>query len=61
MQLSAIIEMTECNLYFKMITIYFFGNKAELFSFQNNPKDLDPSRKMDLDLWDCLGMVKLVL
>ena len=31
------------------------------FSFQNNPKDLDPSCKMDLDLWDCLGRVKLVL
>ena len=21
----------------------------------NNPKDLDPSYKMDLDLWDCFG------
>ena len=31
------------------------------FSFQNNPKDLDLSCKMDLDLWDCLGSVKLVL
>ena len=31
------------------------------FSFQNNPKDLDLSCKMDLDLWDCLGRVKLVL
>ena len=31
------------------------------FFFQNNPKDLDPSYKMDLDLWDCLGRVKLVL
>ena len=31
------------------------------FFFQNNPKDLDPSRKMDLDLWVCLGRVKLVL
>ena len=30
------------------------------FSFQNNPKNLDPSYKMDLDLWDCLGRVKLV-
>ena len=30
------------------------------FSFLNNPKDLDPSYKMDLDLWDCLGRVKLV-
>ena len=31
------------------------------FSFQNNPKDLDPSYKTDLDLWDCFGRVKLVL
>ena len=23
-----------------------------MFSFQNNPKNLDPSYKMDLDLWD---------
>ena len=30
-----------------------------VFSFQNNPKDLDPSCKMDLDLWDCLGMGKI--
>ena len=27
------------------------------FSFQNNPKDLDPSYKRDQDLWDCLGRV----
>ena len=40
---------------------YFFGYKTEFFSFKNNPKDLDPSCKMDLDLWDCLGRVKLVL
>ena len=40
---------------------YFFGYKTSVFSFQNNPKDLDPSYKMDLDLWDCLGRVKLVL
>ena len=32
-----------------------------VFSFQNNPKDLDPAYKMDLDLLDCLGRVKLVL
>ena len=31
------------------------------FSFQNNPKNLDPSYKMNLDLCDCLGKVKLVL
>ena len=42
---------------------YFFGFKTEFFfcSFQNNPKNLDPSYKMDLDLWDCLGRVNLVL
>ena len=33
--------------------------RREFFSFQNNPKDLDPSCKMDLDLWDCLGMGKI--
>ena len=25
------------------------------FSYQNNPKNLDPSYKMDLDFLDCLG------
>ena len=40
---------------------YFFGYKTDFFSFQNNPKDLDPSYKTDLDLWDCLGRVKVVL
>ena len=40
---------------------YFFGYKTEFFFFQNNPKDLDPSYKTDLDLLDCLGRVKLVL
>ena len=33
--------------------------RQTFFSFQNNPKDLDPSCKTDLDLWDCLGRVKL--
>ena len=23
------------------------------FPFQNNPKNLDPSYKMDVDFWDC--------
>ena len=41
--------------------LYFFGYKTDFFSFQNNPKDLDPSYKTHLDLWDCLGRVKLVL
>ena len=38
---------------------YFFSYKTE-FSIQNNPKNLDPSYKTDLDLWDGLGRVKLV-
>ena len=39
---------------------YLFGYKTD-FCFQNNTKDLDPSYKSDLDLWGCLGKVKLVL
>ena len=31
------------------------------FSLQNNPKNLDPSYKMDPDFWDFLGRVKSVL
>ena len=31
------------------------------FPFQNNPKNLDPSCKTDLDLWDCLERVKFIL
>ena len=40
---------------------YYLGYKMFFFSFQNNLKNLDPSYKMDLDLWDYLGRVKLVL
>ena len=36
---------------------YFFACKTGVFSFQNNPKNLDLSYKTDLDLWDCLGRV----
>ena len=35
--------------------------RQSFFSFQNNPKNPDPSYKMDLELWDCLGRVKLSL
>ena len=27
------------------------------FFFQNTPTNLDPSYKMDLDLWECVGRV----
>ena len=30
----------------------------QVLSFLNNPKDLDPSYKTDLDFWDCLGRIK---
>ena len=40
---------------------YHISLMMSFFSFQNSPKDLDPSFKMDLDLWDCLGRVKLLL
>ena len=51
--------MAELRLYV-LVLPYFFRYKTEFFSFQNNPKDLDPSYKTDLDLWDRLGRVKLV-
>ena len=35
----------------------FFGYKTEFFSFQNNPKNLDLSYKIYLDLWDCLSKI----
>ena len=28
------------------------------FTLPNNPKDLDPSDKTDLDFWDCFGRKK---
>ena len=37
------------------------GKTLSYSLFQNNPKNLKPSYKMDLDLWDCLGRVKLVI
>ena len=45
-----------------IVDVYLFLRlKDGVFSFQNNPKDLDQSYKTDLDLLDCLGTVKLVL
>ena len=35
--------------------------KDTYFSYQDNPKNPDPSCKKDLDLWDRLGKVNLVL
>ena len=44
----------------KYIVLHFFDYKM-FFSFGNIPKNKDPSNKTGLDLWDCLGRVKLVL
>ena len=40
---------------------HFFGYKWDIFSFQNNSKNLDLSYKTDVDLWDCLGKENFVL
>ena len=56
-----VVLMRSQNIYFHGSLPYFYGYKTGDFSFQNNPKDLDPSCKTDLDLLDCLGRVNLVL
>ena len=33
----------------------------DVFPFQNNPKNVDPSNKMDLDFWDCFRRKNLNL
>ena len=42
-------------------TIFLQSQDRVFFFFQNNPKNLDQSYTMDLDLCDCLERVKLVL
>ena len=45
----------------KITVRYFFGYEIFFPLFQNNLKDLDPSSKMDLDLWSCFGRKKSIL
>ena len=53
---------SESLLQWRSLLPYFYGHKTVFFSLQNNPKNLDLSyNKMDLDMWDCSGRVKLVL
>ena len=59
--ISPSLSNSEHELHNKCSLPYFFGYRMGIFPFRNNPTDLDPSCKMDLDLWDCLGRVKLVL
>ena len=48
-------------MFSNVIVLYFFVYKIEFFSFQNSSKTLDSSYKMDRDLRERLGGVKLVL
>ena len=59
---NTVLAIKQCFTISRKIYIpYFFAYKTEFLFFQNNPKDLDPSCKTDLDLLDCLGRVNLVL
>ena len=40
---------------------YFSGYKTDFFILKQSRKILDQTYKTDLDLWDYLGRVKLVL
>ena len=39
---------------------YFFCYKVVFFFLPKQSQNLDPSDKTDLDVWDCLGRVKLL-
>ena len=50
-----------CKVFGSSILAYIYHISLvirRIFIFRNNPKDQDQSCKMDLDLWDCLGMGK---
>ena len=55
--------LSASSVYIHIYIVYHIPSviRWSFFFFQNNPKDLDPSCKMDLDLLDCLGRVNLVL
>ena len=40
---------------------YFFSYRMRVFIFENNHKNLYPSYKMDLDLWDNFGRESPIL
>ena len=48
------IKPVECIYHISLIIRQIF------FPFQNNSKNLDLTYKMDVDLWDYLGRVKLL-
>ena len=43
------------------MTLDVYRGRKTTIQQQNNPKDLDPSYKMDLDFWDCFGREKPIL
>ena len=51
------------DIYFFVLFFFiaYFFNYKNFFYFQINFKNLDPSCKIDLDLWECLGRVNLIL
>ena len=58
---TAQIFLADLNLHLRRLYRISSVKRREFFSFQNNPRDLDPSCKVDLDPCDCLGRVKLIL
>ena len=50
LELVARLDQLACNCLMSNKIPYFSDYKTEAFPFQNNPKNLDPSHKMDLDL-----------
>ena len=58
---SCVVVSYVCSYGFHFVLLYFFGYKTAFFPFQNNRKNLDPSYKTELDIWNCLGRVKLML
>ena len=45
---------------YNLISLLSFA-LIQVLPFLNNPKDVDPSYKMDLEFWDCFGRKKLCL
>ena len=55
------VRICDLPLYFVEGRVFSFQNNPKDLDPSCNPKDLDPSCKTNLDLWDCVGRVKLVL
>ena len=51
----------EMLLTISQITVFLRLEDKSFISFLNNPKNLEPSYKTDLNFWNCFGKVKLVL